>query len=317
MRAFPVVTVIALSSFVAFAQSTPARKFDVASVKPIPESQVARQPAGERGSGRGCPAGIRVNPAHVEFRCSTLLQLMGYAFRISPDRISGPDWITGIGSPRFNIAAALPEGTSKDDIPEMLQTLLAERFQLVVHRAVANKSIYALVRTTNVVIMKQVLPSQSPGTPSIDGESPEEVYGETQLRTSSDSGGVSVTLISNPRMGTVRQTGDPYKGQRWEASSISMAGLADLLDKVAPLSLPILDMTNVPGRFEIVLEVSLPPPATLVDEPAAQSRAVEMEEAVLRAFNNGLKKLSLRLERRSGPVETIMVDRAVKTPLPN
>src|SRR5215468_11055487 len=82
MRALLLVTVIVLLSAAVFAQPESTRKFDVASVKPIPESQVARQP-GERGSGRGCPAGIRVNPAHIEFRCSTLLQLIGYAFRIS------------------------------------------------------------------------------------------------------------------------------------------------------------------------------------------------------------------------------------------
>jgi uncharacterized protein (TIGR03435 family) len=313
-RAFTTAALGLLSTASAFAQVASSPRFETASVKPVLDYLGGT--VGQRGEGRGCPASIRVNPARVEFRCATLPMLIGYAFRISPDRISGPEWMTGIGSPRFNIAATLPEGTSRDDIPEMLQTLLAERFQLTVHRAIANKSIYALVRTTNVVIMKQVLPSQRPGT-SIDEESPEEVYGETQIRTSSDSGGVPVTLISNPRMGTVRQTGDPYKGQRWVASSISMAGLADLLDKVAPLSLPILDMTSLPGRFQIVLEVSLSPPATLVDEPVAQSRAVEMEEAVLRAFNDGLKKLWLRLERRSGPVETIVVDRAVKTPLPN
>jgi hypothetical protein len=60
-------------------------------------------------------------------------------------------------------------------------------------------------------------------------------------------GSDSVTLISNPHMGTVRQTGDQYRGERWEASSTSMAGLADLLDHVAPLPLPVVDMTELRG----------------------------------------------------------------------
>ena len=46
-------------------------------------------------------------------------------------------------------------------------------------------------------------------------------------------------------MGTVRQTGEPFQIQRWEAPSISLEGLADLLDKVLPLSSPVVDTTGL------------------------------------------------------------------------
>jgi len=232
--------------------------------------------------------------------------LIGYAFRISPDRVTGPQWMTGVGSPRFNIAATYPAETSKGDIRVMLQTLLAERFQLAVRRATATRSVYALVPAGNVIIMKRASQPQSPEAPSPDEESPDGFYGETQ--TFASTTGASGAVISNARMGSVRQTGDPFKGQRWEASNISMAGLADLLDKVAPLSLPVVDRTRLTGRFELVLEVSLP--------RATQSSA-EMDEGVLDAFNSGLKKLALRLERRTGQVETIVVDRVLAAPTPN
>jgi uncharacterized protein (TIGR03435 family) len=42
-----------------------------------------------------------------------------------------------------------------------------------------------------------------------------------------------------------------------------------------------------------------------------------MEEAILRGFNDGLMKLGLRLERRKGPVETLIVDRVEQTPTEN
>lgn len=48
-----------------------------------------------------------------------------------------------------------------------------------------------------------------------------------------------------------------------------------------------------------------------------ESLYLDMEEAVLTAFNNGLLKLGLRLERRKGPLETIVVDRVEKTPTEN
>jgi uncharacterized protein (TIGR03435 family) len=42
-----------------------------------------------------------------------------------------------------------------------------------------------------------------------------------------------------------------------------------------------------------------------------------MEDAVLRRFNDGLRKLGLQLERRKGPLETLIVDRVEKMPTGN
>jgi len=41
--------------------------------------------------------------------------------------------MTAVSSPRFEIAATLPPGASKQQIPAMLQALLADRFQLKLH----------------------------------------------------------------------------------------------------------------------------------------------------------------------------------------
>ncbi|MBV9747035.1 MAG: TIGR03435 family protein, partial [Acidobacteriia bacterium] len=112
--------------------------------------------------------------------------------------------------------------------------------------------------------------------------------------------------------------------QRWEAPNISFGGLADLLDNVAPLSLPIIDMTGLSGRYQLVLEVSLKDlcgarrTAGAGGEPAGASNAMaDMEQTVLSAFTNGLLKLGLRLERRNGPLETVVVDHLEKTPTEN
>jgi uncharacterized protein (TIGR03435 family) len=45
----------------------------------------------------------------------------------------------------YSLNANLPEGTTKADIPTMLQQLLADRFQLSVHREFRQTPVYALI----------------------------------------------------------------------------------------------------------------------------------------------------------------------------
>lgn len=264
---------------------------------------------------------MKVEPSRVDFRCTTLAMLIGYAFRISPERVTGPAWMM---SQRFNIEAIIPQGASKNQVPEMFQTLLADRFKLVIHRATANLPVYALVVAKGGLKVNKAAPREGAGSLPVDSNAPsnfDAFYGTVQSRTIPGADGSdSVKINSSPRMGTVRETGDPYRGQRWEAPNISFAGLADLVDKVAPISLPVIDMTGRDGRYNLTLEVSLEDlrrHAGLAGEPAGPGNAGDMEEIVLSAFNKGLLKLGLRLEHSKGPVETVVVDRVEKTPTEN
>ena len=242
----------------------------------------------------------------------TLAMLIGYAYRISPDRVAGPEWMRAPGSSRFEIVATIPQGNSKDQVPEMFQALLEERFSMAVHRRTASLPVYALVVTKGGLKIQRAAvgrPTEDRAADSEAADSLDGYYGAVQSRAIPDAGGNDpVTLLSNPRMGTVRQTGDPSRSLRWEAPDISFAGLADLLDHVAPVTLPVIDMTAVSGRYQLVLDVSL------ADLRAAGRPTADMETTILRAFNDGLRKLGLRMERRTGPVETIVVDRVERTP---
>jgi len=235
-----------------------------------------------------------------------------------------------VATPRFDIAAKIPQGASENQVPEMLQALLADRFKLVLHRGTANRSLYALVVAKGGLKLKVAAPEA--GAPvsaaAADPDAPPGVdsfYGVIQDRTTTTANGKdSTATIVNPRMGTVRETGDPYRIQRWEAPSTSLEGLADLLDKVAPLSSPVIDMTGLKGRYQLVLEVSLAdlsgarPSIPASGDPTAKENArADMDETILKAFNDGLRKLGLQLQRRQGPLETLVVDRVEKTPIGN
>jgi len=241
--------------------------------------------------------------------------------------------MVGLGSPRFDVAAKLPQGASENQVPEMVQALLADRFKLTIHRGTREQAIYGLVVAKGGLKLKEAEPGA--GVPAADqaadpGTAPGaiELFAGVQTRTTeipNADGAGSTAMMSNPRMGAVRETDGPNRTQRWEAPSISLDGLADLLDRMMPSPSSVIDMTGLKGRYQLVLEVSLndlagmrPAMTSASDDPIARENALmDMEEVVLRRFNDGLRKLGLQLERRKEPVETIVVDHVEKTPTGN
>jgi len=131
---------LAILAIVGHAQ-TPA--FEVASIKTAADP--GRQPIlclapcvpGER---------FTVDGARVDIRFMSLRRLILLAYRIEPYQLSGPEWM---GTPKFDIVAKIPAGVSKERVPEMLQSLLAERFKLAVHRDSKEQQVYALVLGKN------------------------------------------------------------------------------------------------------------------------------------------------------------------------
>jgi uncharacterized protein (TIGR03435 family) len=66
-----------------------------------------------------------------EIHSATLVDLISTAYRIDPARlIGGPPWLD---TTRFDVIARVPAGARAASIPEMLQSLLSERFHLSTH----------------------------------------------------------------------------------------------------------------------------------------------------------------------------------------
>ena len=68
------------------------------------------------------------------------------AFNVKTDQIIGPSWLD---ADCFAINAKIPAGATKDQLPAMLQALLAERFKLTVHKESRPSPGYALVVDKN------------------------------------------------------------------------------------------------------------------------------------------------------------------------
>jgi uncharacterized protein (TIGR03435 family) len=128
MKRIPLI-VVATTMAMAPAQTPPA--FEVASIKPF----------------RGLPMNVRFNVSgpRVTITEYGLQGLLMAAYKVEPWQISGgPVWLE---TDRFDVSANAPgEGTpSPDQIRQMLQTLLADRFQLKVRFEKKEGLVYALV----------------------------------------------------------------------------------------------------------------------------------------------------------------------------
>jgi uncharacterized protein (TIGR03435 family) len=114
---FRIAIVCATSLAVSFAQSP---RFEVAAIHP------------GRIEDLDTPSGCPSDPAVLRCINVTLKRCIVGAWRILPDRVlGGPDWID---SDRFQITARPPQPANDKEMMAMLQTLLAERFKLVLHR---------------------------------------------------------------------------------------------------------------------------------------------------------------------------------------
>jgi uncharacterized protein (TIGR03435 family) len=231
--------------------------------------------------------------------------------------------MAGLGAIRFNIAAKPPEGWDRNQFPAMLQALLADRFKLAVHRGTREQAIYVLVLAKGGLKLKEAAPEAAAAADSTSTEI--TLIGGIQTRTArvkNPDGSGDTIIMSNPRMGTVRETESPGLSQRWEAPSMTLEGLADLLDRVGPWDPPVFDETGLHGRYQVELQVSLkdalgPRPGAAGDRNAMESVRMEREQSFVRAFNDGLRKLGLQLVRRREPLDTVVVDHVEKMPIEN
>jgi uncharacterized protein (TIGR03435 family) len=90
-----------------------------------------------------------VRNGKVTFANASLSDCLKFAYNIGADaQISSPDWVKS-KDVRFDIVAQPPAGAPTDQLPLMLQALLADRLKLVVHRDKKELSYLALVQGKN------------------------------------------------------------------------------------------------------------------------------------------------------------------------
>src|ERR1700683_2496049 len=128
MRLIGTSTLPILLVGISFAQSP---QFEVASLRPsapTPDGQVS--------------VGVHIDGSQVRVVSLSLRDYLAIAYRTKGNMISGPDWT---GSERFDISATIPAGGTTAQLPEMFQALLADRFQVKLHKDKKEFPVYALL----------------------------------------------------------------------------------------------------------------------------------------------------------------------------
>jgi uncharacterized protein (TIGR03435 family) len=123
---------------IAAAQTAPLKPaFDAASVKLAPDQSAS-------GDGWNDDPAI----GHIRFGKITLHDLIFRAYDLHRDyQLSGPDWlfVPFLSATKLQVIATFAPRTSQEQLRLMLQNLLAERFNLKVHRETAVRTVYDLV----------------------------------------------------------------------------------------------------------------------------------------------------------------------------
>ena len=111
-------------------------RFEVAAIKPAAPLSIDQLRTG------AARIGMRIQGDRVDIGQMTIRSLILQAYRLEPYQLIAPDWTNGS---RFDIMAKVPAGSTREQVPEMLKDLLAERFGLITHRETKTQRIYALL----------------------------------------------------------------------------------------------------------------------------------------------------------------------------
>jgi uncharacterized protein (TIGR03435 family) len=298
--------------------------FDVATIKAAGNLQ-AQVAAGK------LRVGMNIDAARVDIGFMSLADLIPVAFAVKPYQISGPAWMK---ENRFDILAKMPEGATKEQVPQMLQALLADRFKLVAHRESKEHPIYALVVGKNGPKLKDSAPDAD--APPVEA-SPQAKNGgapiintpEGQVRMSNDGKGA---VVSGGPMGTTRVMMGPNGTMHLQSAKMTMQAFADLLTRF--MDRPVMDMTELTGTYQIGLDLSmndlinvakssgLVPAGAAIGGPGgpggpAGPAAGASEPSGGASIFDAVQALGLKLEPRKSPVDMIVIDHVEKMPTEN
>jgi uncharacterized protein (TIGR03435 family) len=325
--------VLMLFAGLAFAQTKPA--FEVATVKPAPPLDIAKVAAGIR-AGQMPKMGAHVEAGRAEYTYVAMRELIVAAYGVKPYQVTGPDWMT---STRFDIVAKMPEGSTKDDAPKMLQALLEDRFKLSVHKSSAEHPVLALVVGKGGPKLKE-----SASEPKPIDETAELKPG--QMKMDGPDGPIRVTVgkdgssvVDMGAKGKISYKVNPAAlSIHLDGSMVTMSGFADMLTQLSQMGggsggRQIVDMTGLTGHYEVALDFGLTDLLNMAraagfDLPVGAGRggpgggvgpadAASDPSSSAQSVNNAVQALGLKLESRKAVIEQLIVDHVEKTPTEN
>jgi uncharacterized protein (TIGR03435 family) len=318
------LVIFALATGLSFAQ-TRDLQFDVATIRPVP----ALNPL-DVASGK-LTLGLTMNGNRVTLHYVSIADMAATGWEVKPIDVKGPAWL---GEQRFEVTALLPEGATVKDMPQLLRSLLRDRFKMVANKETKETQIYALLEARGGHKLKPspvVAPPPPPDANKPDQPEPDPakqagpgmtVNGQRMdvKQTSSGPNGTNVA-ISGGANGAQKVSVSPDGSMHMEIERLTMTELAAQLGLL--LDLPVQDHTGLSGSFQVGLDMSRADLMGMMNKmgmlpPEAQAQlpkvvASEPGGAIL----SSVASMGLRLDKQKASVPTLTIENVEKMPSEN
>ncbi|HEV8146330.1 MAG TPA: TIGR03435 family protein [Bryobacteraceae bacterium] len=252
-----------------------AQQFEVASIKLADPNDLRKQ--------------FQVTPGgRVTLTNLTLKEMIAFAWEVQLFQISGgPAWLS---SAHYHLSAKSENRTQWSEVALMIQSLLADRFQLTIHRETRELPIYALVLAKKHRKLGSGLTEAKAGgcrerDPSKPATAPEL--------------GRPPSMWCGQMMMTFRHV---------RASAVPLERLTQALSQV--LGRTVTDQTGLTGNFEINLQWT--PDENQAMQLLPGTPQLPTDFAPVSIFAALQEQLGLKLESQKGPVEILVIERAEK-----
>jgi uncharacterized protein (TIGR03435 family) len=205
---------LSLALILTFSVSGFAQQFEVASIKPAPS--LIEQ--GARVGHRGGPA--TEDPLRYSCFYCDIGDLVSLAYDVSEYRMSSSKRLP---AGRFHVDAVVPAGATRDQFRLMLQSLLAERFGLKVHRETRDLQAFQLLTISGSVSLKPHAEGEPDG-PMSEVKNPRPgVYYRIRGKTLSDFAKVLANQFRKPVVDATGLTGKYDFDLWWDPSEMDTA----------------------------------------------------------------------------------------------
>ena len=273
--------------------ATPHLDFEVASIRPAPPMDASVK------------IGMHIDGAQVRFNDLSVRDCMRIAWAIKDFQVIGPDWV---GSDRWDITAKLPEGARSDQVPEMLQNLLVERFKITFHHDKKEFAVYALVPGKGGLKLKE-----TPADPASDA--PAAPKSNLNVNASGSAAGVFVDFGNGSFYS--------FADNKLVGHKLTMALIADTLSRY--VDKPVVNMTDAPATayYDFTFEITPDDYRTMLIRTALKAgvslppEAMRLADASTDSLTTAMELAGIRLDSRKAPLDVMVIDHADKTPTEN
>jgi uncharacterized protein (TIGR03435 family) len=301
--------------------------FEVASIRPSEPIK-----AGGMGTTVFIKGGVKNDGSMVSYVRMTLKSLVQTAYGVKDYQVTGAPWMDQL---QFDISAKMPDGATKDQAPEMLQTLLQERFHLTVHRDKKDHPIYALVAAKNGTKLKAAeVAAAATGkeqSPAPAGSAKSGVGNPMSFSmgkmNDERAAGFAAGMAGAGRGGLMMRMGPD--GAHLTAKAMTLTRFAETLSGF--LDRPVMDETGIEGSYDFALDMSPAEMGNMSMMKGAMEMARTMNAGAMAPGSGGglpnapeggsifqsIQGYGLKLEPKKAAMDVIVIDGGEKTPTEN